>query len=181
MDADRLLADLNRWAADRRADAAAAARARERSLRQQAAETATLAGVLVDLAERRAAVVVRTSSGIVHRGRLVAVGQDFAALTGDGDRAPATFVATAALVSVRPVDGPAAAATGDRAPSDLDLGSVLAGAAVERPRVRVAVGVEQVVGELLAAGLDVVTVRTDGDPPAVVYVPLASVSEVSLG
>jgi hypothetical protein len=181
MDPDRLLADLNRWAAERRTDEAAAARARERSLRQQASESATLAGLLVDLAERRATVVARTTTGASHRGTAVLVGLDFVALAGTGD-APLTLLALHGLTSVRLADSgpPGGAAQTDRGPGDLDLGTVLAGAAADRPRVRLVLGSERVSGELVGAGLDVITVRTDGHPPAVVYLPLASLLEVSL-
>src|SRR3954469_10464591 len=65
---DHLLAEFARWTADERATEAARSRTRERWLRQQAVEGARLAGVALDLAERRAAVIVRTSSGRTHRG-----------------------------------------------------------------------------------------------------------------
>src|SRR5215213_6343157 len=48
--------DLERWAADARAREAADARVRERWLRAQAAEDASLAGVFLALAERRETV-----------------------------------------------------------------------------------------------------------------------------
>ena len=35
-------------------------------------------------------------------------------------------------------------------------------------------------GELRAAGEDILTMRVEADPPALIYVRLASVSEVSL-
>jgi hypothetical protein len=178
MDAERLLADLNRWAAEQRVDEASAARARERSLRQQAAEGATLTGLLVDLAEQHASVSLRTVAGTVHRGQVLAVGVDFVAMaTREG---ALTLVALPAVASLRAPDARVTRAETDRAPGPLDLGEVLAGAAAERPRVRVVTGDEQVVGELRAAGLDVLTIRTDGHPPAAVYVALPSVSEVSL-
>jgi hypothetical protein len=179
MDVDRFLADLDRWAAERRTDDAAAARARERSLRQQAAESATLAGLLVDVAERRAAVLVRMTNGGSHRGTAVLVGLDFVAVAGEGP-ALLTLLALHAVASVRVSDGATGAAETDRGPGDLDIGTVLAAVAPERPRVRVGLGTEQVAGELIGAGLDVLTVRADGEPASVVYVPLASVTEVSL-
>ena len=90
------------------------------------------------------------------------------------------FVALAAIAGVRAAEPGAAPAAGDRVANDLDLGGVLAGAAAERPRVRIVTAGDTVVGELRGAGLDVVTVRADGVPPALVYVPLASVLEASL-
>ena len=58
------------------------------------------------------------------------------------------------------------------------LGEVLAQAAGQRPRVLVQTGATSVVGDLRAVGRDVLTVQTDGGGGAV-YVPLASLSEVS--
>src|SRR4051794_39148118 len=74
---DQLLVDLARWSADGRVADAARSRTRERWLRQQATEGARLAGVALDLAERRVPVIVRTLAGRAHRGVLAAVGVDF--------------------------------------------------------------------------------------------------------
>ncbi|MBA2283054.1 MAG: hypothetical protein H0W25_17730, partial [Acidimicrobiia bacterium] len=57
-DGQDLLARLAAWAAAARVDEAAAARSRERWLRQAADEGASFTGVLLDLAERGAPVVV---------------------------------------------------------------------------------------------------------------------------
>src|SRR5204863_961971 len=106
---ERLIGDLGRWAADSRASDAARARTRERWLRRQAAEEATLPGVALDLAERGDAVVLKTTSGRAHRGRLVAVARDVWVLRSDASHgsggedgmAGATFVATDAIASLR--------------------------------------------------------------------------------
>lgn len=172
--------DLERWAADARAREAADARVRERWLRAQAEEESSLAGVLLALAERRETVVVTTVAGRRHRGVVAGVGVDFAAL-----QAPAgttTLVALAALGDVRVVDGgrrSSATTTGDGAVElGVRLGEVLAQAAGQRPRISVQAGAVVVVGDLRAVGGDVITVRADGEAGAV-YVPLASISEVS--
>src|SRR4051794_41889772 len=55
--------DLERWAADARAREAAEARVRERWLRSQAEEGASLAGILLALAERREAGGLETVAG----------------------------------------------------------------------------------------------------------------------
>jgi hypothetical protein len=171
--------DLERWAADARAREAADARVRERWLRAQAEEESSLAGVLLALAERQETVVLTTVFGGRHRGVIAGAGVDFAAL-----RAPAgatTLVAFAALADVRVVGagrrsttttGQATVALGVR------LGEVLAQAAGQRPRVSVQAGAATVVGDLRAVGGDVLSLRADGDA-GVVYVALASVSEVS--
>jgi hypothetical protein len=171
--------DLERWAADARAREAADARVRERWLRAQAEEESSLAGVLLALAERRETVVVTTVAGRRHRGVVAGVGVDFAAL-----QAPAgttTLLALAALGDVRVVDRGrrSSTTTGDGAVElGVRLGEVLAQAAGQRPRISVQAGVAVVVGDLRGVGGDVITVRADGEAGAV-YVPLASISEVS--
>src|SRR5688500_9679971 len=75
-----LLARLSTWAASVAADAAASSRARERWLRAAADEEATFGGVLLDLAERGAPVVVAGRAGRRHRGVVRAVGADFCLL-----------------------------------------------------------------------------------------------------
>src|SRR5690606_37560812 len=131
-----------------------------------AAEEGTLAGVLVDLAERGDAVLVVGAGGRRHRGHLVAVGSDFAALrTGEGRE---VLVAHRGMASVATADG-AAPAAGDR-PLVLRVGllEALAVLAEDRPRVlAVPVGAGDgadagVAGELVAVGRDVLTVRLEG-------------------
>ena len=179
------LGDLERWAADARAREAADARVRERWLRAQAEEEASLAGVLVALAERRETVVLTTGVGRRHRGVVAGVGLDFAAL-----RAPAgttTLVTLAGVGDVRVVEeatgrkaAPAATGAPDERPGALGVAlvDVLGQAAGQRPRISVQTGAGVVVGDLRAVGRDVLTVRTDG-AAGLVYVGLASVSEIS--
>ena len=78
---DHGLDDLERWAAEARAREAADARVRERWLRTQAEEGGRLGLVLAGLAERRADVLLTTVAGRAIAGRLLAVGQDFVAIT----------------------------------------------------------------------------------------------------
>ena len=177
MDAD--LGDLERWAADARARDAADARVRERWLRSQAEEEACLAGVLLALAERRAAVVLGTTAGRRLHGVLTGVGVDFAAVTSSGGTI--TLVALEAVADVRVVeDRPrsTAAATTATGALGVRLADVLAQAAGQRPRISLYAGATSVVGDLRAVGSDVLTVRTDG-AAGVVYVGLGSMSEVS--
>lgn len=175
------------------ADAVAAEAAHQRSadrlLRQAAAEEATFAGVLVDLAERGDRVAVRTAAGRVHRGVLRAVGRDFAVVQPDGragssgDSRPPVFVRLAAVTSVGTVDAPTGAtgaigATGDRRPPlEASLAAVLGGLAPDRPQVQVGVAGDSafVAGELVSAGFDVVVLRR---PAAVV--PVAAITEIVL-
>jgi len=162
--ADDLVAAFGRWAAGRRAEEAAGSRTRERWLRQQAAESATLAGTLVDLAERAEDVAVLTA-GRTLTGRLVGVGEDAAVLA---DRFGVTVVALSRVLAVRVASGAGrAGVAGRRAPASGDrvppgpwrLVDALDTLAAERSPVRLGLaGGEVVSGDLLAVGVDVVTV-----------------------
>jgi len=175
------LEDLERWAADARARDAADARVRERWLRAQAEEEASITGVLVAIAEREEAVVLTTVQGRRHRGPVVGVGLDFCAVGMAGGAT--TLVVLDALADVRGCDPsgrnrtPAGVGAGP-----LSLGvcmaDVLAQAAGQRPRVSVQSGATSVVGDLHGVGHDLLRLHTDG-AGGVVYVRLASVSEVS--
>jgi len=158
-------------------DEAAAARARERWLRQQAGEEATLVGVLLDLAERGTAVVVESAGGRRQRATITAVAEDFCALRTDqgGD----ALVAYAGVDSVAPLDD--VASSGDRPRAlDMTLIEAIAVMAAERPRVLVVArdGTSRA-GELTSVGRDVVTMRTDGTPRHV-YLPVSAIAEVAI-
>lgn len=174
-----LLRELERWAADARVRAAAEQRSRERWLRRQATEDATLTGVLTDLAERGASVVLATRSGRRHRGRIHALGVDFCALEGEAGRGQ--LVRLDAITTVRTLPSERVV-TGDRTVElSLRLADVLLGLAADRPSVLIGTDTDETArGELRAVGTDVVTIRGDGSPPATVYVPIDAVSEVAL-
>jgi hypothetical protein len=186
-DGDALVAAFRRWSAEARAGDAAVRRSRERWLRQQATETATLAGVLTDLAERQADVAVTTRSRRVV-GRLVGVAQDFTVV--EERSGAAVLVATPHVVGVAPVAEPGRAwaargdPSGDRHPPlALRLVDALGVLAADRSPVRLGVvGGEVLLGKLWAVGIDVVTLR--GDPRALgngpsrredLYVPLDAI------
>jgi hypothetical protein len=161
-----------------RAGDASAARVRERWLRRQAEDGATLAGTLLDLAERGAPVSVRTTTGRTSHGAIAAVGTDFVVLQSEEGRD--TCLRLQAVAAVRPAVGERhAVATGDRlAPLDLLLVEVLAGLAPDRPRLVVLAGGDLVAGELRAVGVDVVTLRLDGDRPSLCYIAAGAMDEV---
>ncbi len=100
---------------------------RDRRLRGMVArEESTLSGVLVTLAEQRARVTIRTSSGWECRGSLTAVGTDVAVLRGDDFRSYS--VRTSHISSVAPdrTSVPLAGnVTGDRQGSALSFESLL--------------------------------------------------------
>lgn len=163
-----------------RAGEGAAARARERALRQVAEEEAGLAGTLVDLAERGSAVAVRTDGGRTHHGALVAVGSDYCVVRAESGAE--VHLRLAAVATVRPHPGERhVAAAGDRRPSDLRLLEVLGRVAHHRMRVTLVTrGGDVVVGRLLAVGADVVSVRLDGGAAEPCYVAAGAIIEAVL-
>ena len=171
---------LDQWVADARIDAAAEQRSRERWLRTAAEHDATFGGVLLDLAERRSSVAVQTAAGRRHHGAIEAIGADFVAL-----RKPSggeLLLALRAITVLRA--GPTDVAVGERVvTTELRLVEVLGELAADRARVLlVAQSADDVVsGELRSVGIDVATVRADGDPPMPVYVRTDTISEVGLG
>lgn len=171
-----LVADLTRWLAEQRADAAAAARARERWLRQAAEEDAVVAGVLLDLAERATTTVLQGVAGRTHRGRVRAVGEDFVAVrTGVTD----VLLPFDSIVTIRS-EGPSPSGA-DRAPAlDIDFAAAVAAVGADRPRVLlVARDGSGLSGEVRSVGRDVLALRP-ADAAGVVHVPLASLAELSL-
>ncbi|MDQ1437326.1 MAG: hypothetical protein QOK43_955 [Acidimicrobiaceae bacterium] len=149
---DELSDDLAAWEG-------AGARARERSLRRQAEQSATLAGVLLDLAERGSDVAVRVVGAAgLRAGRISAVGTDFFVLG-------PCYIPMAAVASVRASDGTTVSG-GRVVPQDsmvtLTLASALAELAEERPPVSIALdGGDAVQGELRAVGDGVLSIGSD--------------------
>ncbi|MEM7285090.1 MAG: hypothetical protein AAF480_01970 [Actinomycetota bacterium] len=176
---DDLTAALHRFASEAQVGEAAASRARQHWLEQQAAEETTFAGVLADLAERGRPVLVHTTAGRRHRGVLRVQGSDFVSISTDvgGD----VLVALGAVTSVRSQPRDGAAHSGRAVNLALTFAGAVAALAEDRPRVAVATSSEATVnGELRSVGQDVVTIRVDGDTRANVYVPLDAVTDVSV-
>jgi hypothetical protein len=153
---------LGRWAADQRAGAAADARRRERWLRQQAAESATVPGVLLDLAERWAPVRIDTNGG-PHQGRVEAVTSGLCAL-----RRPDRGIALIALPAVTAVHTEVQLAAGDRSPEvQLDMAGALAALSADRPEVTLELtGGAHVTGALHTVGIELASLCVGRDPPA---------------
>lgn len=178
---DDFLAELARWAASERVGRSAAERSRTRLLQDQAAATATWAGLLVDLAERRSDVTVSVRAGPAVSGRLVATARDFVVV--ENRRAVPVMVRTDAVTAVAPSGvGTGAERPGGHRPPPLDL--TLAGAldalAGERAPVVVRAGSDLITGWVVACGQDVVTIRAEGAGARPVYLPVSSVSCVEL-
>jgi hypothetical protein len=171
---------LEGWAAEARVDDAARRRSHERWLLQQAEEEGSFAGVVADLAERRAHVAVHTSSSC-HFGRIDVVGDDFA-----GVRSPAgaeALVSLSAVSSLRTQPGEPLT-LGDRVVTTrLSLADVLSRLAGDRERLMVVPrSGDALIGTLRSVGDDVVVLRLDGEAPAgTAYLPLQAVCEVILG
>jgi len=167
--------ELEAWVARLRAGEEIDARRREALARQQLSEDATVAGVLVDLAEGGGEVVVESCRGS-RTMRIVAVGRDFCAGL---DRSRWVLVALGALESIRSAS--ASLQPAGRRPYTLDvtLAEALSDLLGDRPRLTMATASgRSVAGELRAVGADVVTLRTESDPPGVAHVVLARIVEV---
>jgi hypothetical protein len=182
---DRLIGDVSRWAADARASDAARARSRQRWLRHQAEEESTLAGIALNIAEHGTGVVLETTSGRTHRGRLLGLARDVWVLRSRGSTV--TFVAADAIAAFQAQPGgddrSISEATGARPmPLAASMAEMLGDLAAERPRLRIVVRgrSDALTGQLRAVGMDVATLRLAGDPPTTVYVRLGSVSELSV-
>lgn len=175
---DRLADALAAWARDAQVDETIGRRRRERWLRRQAEEEATFAGVLVDLAEAAAPVTIATPTRKVHRGRVRAVGTDFALVEVDGGRHG--ILRHRAIAWARQDDS-TRPARGDR-PLALSMTFEQALRATLEPHELVQVvaagPAEPVDGEVIGLGADVLTLRR-GDRSRV-HLPLANVDEVLL-
>jgi hypothetical protein len=175
---DAAVVSLTRWAAAARTESAADSRVAQRWSDQQAADEASLAGVLLGLAERRAAVAIRLHTGTTVRGATAGVGRDFVAIAHGGQL---TLLPTLAIEWVRPDEAAGPAAFGDRTSRTGSLVAVLAAIADEGLPVRLVGHSETQVGVLIGVGDDVLSVRpTGGAAGQVVYVPVASLSEASV-
>ncbi|HUJ65470.1 MAG TPA: hypothetical protein VLX59_08035 [Acidimicrobiales bacterium] len=176
---DDLVAAFRRWAAGERASAAAGNRARERRLRDQAAASATWAGVLVDLAEAAATVVVRLGA-LTCTGRIVAVARDFCVIEPTSGRP--SLIALAAISALSPQQTGQSPPAGDRQPHlSLSMAGALAALAEERTPVGLTLAHDvHVEGELAAVGEDVVTLRNEAPARRPVYVRLASIVRCEL-
>lgn len=176
MESESSSADLDAWLAEARADEAIQRRVRQRWIEQQSAEGATLAGALLDLAEASTPVLITTIAAR-HRGYLRGVAPDFFALR--TDQQVDGLIPLSSLSSVQPAIAGAREPMTAREPVlDVLLADALQVAAGDRPRVRVAAADRSIAGRLWAAGVDVVTIRTDHAEQPVVYVPVSAIGEV---
>jgi hypothetical protein len=176
---DELVAAFARWAADQRAVSAAGSRSRQRSLREQAAASATWAGTVVDLAERGALVTVVV--GQQRRGgRIVGVGRDFFVLDARSSRC--ALIVLSAVDALWPDQTATTLPAGDRRGAiDLTLMMALALLAEERAPVCLTTtsGIETA-GNLVATGADILTIRTETPNRRLAHVPFSAVAVCEL-
>lgn len=140
-----------------------------------------MAGVLLDLGERREDVLLSTRGGATLRGSVVAIGADFVVVRDvrQGD----TFVPLAAAALVRPAPGAGAprrdAPSGDRPVAyELVLAQALVELSAEGPAIRAVVGGTEVRGTLRSAGFDVAAVQLDGDRRDVVHLAVDAIDHL---
>ncbi len=175
------MSDVDPWVElldESRVREAGASRTRARWLRRAAGEGATLAGALLDLAERSAAVALATTAGNVHQAVVAAVGADVVVL-----RPPSgalLLVPLAAVAWVRPVDGPLP--TGDRqVPDGPTLVDLLGRAAERGDRVVLRLsGGAGLTGTVEEVGADVVRLRPDDPGAGSTYVSVTSIGEAAV-
>lgn len=177
---DDFMKQLTTWANDVQVVEAAQSRRRQRSLQQQAEESSTLVGMLVDLAERGTTIAIRTMRDVVHTGIPAVVATDFVLVR--NERVD-VLVRLADIATVR-VDPSVAArpATGDRpAALTLTFFDALFGMVHARPRVVVGLlgAAQDLLGELQSVGTDLVSLRADGSA-ALVHIPHDAIVEVTL-
>jgi hypothetical protein len=171
---DDLVAAFHRWAAGERTTEAARDRTRERWLRDQASATASWAGIMVDLAEQATTVVIGMGP-LRLTGRIVGVARDFCVVEQAGGRP--VLIALDAISAVWPAPSGAGSPGGDRPPGlALSMAGALSALADERSRVLLTLeDGDQLEGELVAVGEDVITLRTQPPSRRSIYVRLASV------
>jgi hypothetical protein len=157
---------------------AGAARARRRWLEVAAAESASVAGVLLDLAERGEVVSVGIVGGGLVLAEIAGVGADVVVL--DRGQGPWVLVPLRAVAAVRPLAG--GVPLGDRpAPDGPHLVDLLAASGERQDPVVVHLSDgSSVAGVVDGAGEEVLRVRAEDPTLGVTYVSLPSVREVAV-
>jgi hypothetical protein len=172
------LAALSRFVAEGAVEQAAEARSRLRWQQQLALESGTWLGLLCDLAETGASVVVDTNLGGRLSGTISAVGVDFVCVTA---RAGIVVLTTAAIVAIQRADGRSAPVGRSGAPNDLTLPEFLTTLAVDRPTVTWHLNDHNTMtGQLVGVSQGFAHLRIDGARPSTAYVPLADHTMIGL-
>lgn len=174
-------ASVDDWAHRLRSDAAAQLRRREAWLRRQAADDASLGGVLVDLAENGSLVALTTQAGTRHLGRVRGAGAEVVVLEVGSTQVVVTVDSVTTVQAVPEEQRRTVSPVGHRVGADgTTLADLLSHAVGDRAEVTLVMRGGQVVsGALEAVGRDVAIVRPPDRAPAI-YARLSSVSEASL-
>lgn len=175
----QVAAELEGWSDELRFAASTAARRREHWLRRAASEDASLAGVLLDYAERKSILSIETLAGSEYVGFIDGAGSELVAVRTSAHHVVINLegIFTVNLVSDRhTTDLP----VGHRMSlTDTHLGDVLRQVSAEGPQIVLRSWQGQAAeGMLRAVGRDVVLLRRDTGASS--YVRLQSVSEVLL-
>ncbi len=141
-------------------DEAAKARARQRLLEQQANDDANLIALLLDLSERKRAVLITTTGSHRVRGMVVAIGIDFVVVR--EPRLGDVIVPLRCLALVRTLTSDDVAGTERPVAFEVSLAVALAELAEEQPTVVVSAGGDEFRGRLRSAGSDLIVVKLDG-------------------
>jgi hypothetical protein len=171
----------DRWAAEARADEAAASRSREGWLRQAAGDDATLAGTLVDLAERGTAVVLTMRSGRRLRAAIWRVGADCVAVRLEDRRV--SWIALTAVAAIGAEPGGRTLPTSTRSvESEVTLVEVLGDLVADQATVAVFLGdmTDPLRGRLVGGGRDIVRLASSGATSDEVVIAVQAVSGVVL-
>ena len=145
-------------------------------LENAATGEATLGGVLLDLAERRRPVVVRTLAGHRVAGPIIAVGADFVGVA--DARLGDTLMPTARIATVQSAPGDDLPAGDRRHDVVLAFGDALMELAAERPEVMVGVGDETLRGELRTASIEVATLVIADEHREPISIALTAIDHV---
>jgi hypothetical protein len=165
----------SRWLAEVRVEEAARTRLAVAEIQARRAEESTLAGALVELAERGEVIGLTMRSGRQHRGHVRLVGPD--ALVMALETRQWLVARLGAVASLRSVQAPPV--PGEAEPSTSSRFVRLAAALVEPGDwVLVASGTATLGGSLVSVGTDVISLRLDNGDQA--YVALDSADEVSM-
>lgn len=174
--ADDPLAPLAHWLAEGRVEAASEARARQRWLERQAAEEATIAGVLLDLAERSRPIVVRTKGAHTAQGTITAVGTDFVAVR--VARLGELLVPLTSIATLRTVPGESPVVGARPLSFVIVFAEALVEMAADRPEVLVSTGNEEIRGSLRSAGRDLISVTSTAEGRPVVQIASGAIDHL---
>ena len=170
---------LSRFVGEGAVERAARARSRLRWQQQLAIESGTWLGLLCDLADAGAPVIVDTTLGRRLAGTISVVGVDFVCVAPLGGGL--VVLASGALTAVQRADGRAAPAGRSAASNDLTLPEFLTTLAVDRPTVTWHLNdYNSLTGQLVAVGQGFVHLRVDATAPSTTYAPITDHTMIGL-